>query len=188
MPGLLPLPAALGLAYALSEIALSLWRRPRRRALGHEISRDLLWWAMLGGISAGAAASFLLPGARFALTDEPYAAACLLCTAGLALRWYAVFSLGRFYTQDVTVAPDHRLIETGPYRYIRHPAYAGALLALLGLAIAMANTVSIGLVMLPLTAGFLYRIRIEESALRDAFGVRYLTYMRRTKKLIPLVF
>ncbi len=96
--------------------------------------------------------------------------------------------LGRFYTVEVTIAPGHRLIDSGPYRYIRHPAYAGALLAFFGLGMAMGNAASVIAVLLPLAIALRYRIHVEETVLRETLGARYLTYMRRTKKLIPLIF
>jgi protein-S-isoprenylcysteine O-methyltransferase len=55
-----------------------------------------------------------------------------LFAAGLALRWYAIVYLGRFFTVNVAISKDHRLIDTGPYRFIRHPSYTGAIMAFVG--------------------------------------------------------
>jgi protein-S-isoprenylcysteine O-methyltransferase len=49
--------------------------------------------------------------------------------AGVSLRWYSVVYLGRLFTYDVAIAADHQVIDSGPYRQIRHPAYAGSLLS-----------------------------------------------------------
>jgi len=56
--------------------------------------------------------------------------ACMLL--GVALRWHAIRTLGRFFTRDVAVRGDQTVVQTGPYRLIRHPAYSGTLLTLLG--------------------------------------------------------
>ena len=55
-----------------------------------------------------------------------------LFVIGLLLRWWAIITLGRFFTVDVTIEPDHELVERGPFRLVRHPSYTGVLLALRG--------------------------------------------------------
>src|SRR5437868_3790979 len=55
-----------------------------------------------------------------------YAAGLALFAAGVSLRWYSVVYLGRFFTYDVAVAADHTVIDSGPHRHIRHPAYSGS--------------------------------------------------------------
>ena len=62
---------------------------------------------------------------------------------GIAIRWYAIVYLGRFFTVNVAIAADHRLIDSGPYRFVRHPSYIGALMAFLGLGLTLGNWVSL---------------------------------------------
>jgi protein-S-isoprenylcysteine O-methyltransferase len=104
------------------------------------------------------------------------------------LRWYSIFFLGRFFTVDVAVAADQHVIDTGPYRFIRHPSYTGVLLAFLGLALCFGNAATLFMLVVPTTAVFLYRIRIEEAALQSGLGEPYKQYMQRTKRLLPFVY
>lgn len=108
--------------------------------------------------------------------------------AGLVLRWYSVVYLGRLFTYDVAIAADHRVIDSGPYRYIRHPAYAGSLLTFVGLGICGGNVVSLGVLVAPIALAFLRRIGIEEAALKAALGSGYVDYAERTKRLVPFVY
>ena len=61
----------------------------------------------------------------------------MLFVAGLILRWWAIITLGRFFTVDVTIEKDHELVERGPFRIVRHPSYTGVLLAFVGLALSL---------------------------------------------------
>lgn len=112
---------------------------------------------------------------------------CLL-VAGVALRMYAVLYLGRFFTVNVAIADDHRVIDTGPYRYIRHPSYTGALLAIFGVGLAIANWVSLIVIFVPIFLALWWRMNIEEAAPLEALGEPYRSYMNRTKRLIPAVY
>jgi protein-S-isoprenylcysteine O-methyltransferase len=85
----------------------------------------------------------------------------------------------------VSILAEHKLIDSGPYRYIRHPTYTGALLAFFGLGFCFGNWLSILFMTVPIIAAFLWRIRIEEHALNDALGEEYRAYTQRTKRLIP---
>jgi protein-S-isoprenylcysteine O-methyltransferase len=104
------------------------------------------------------------------------------------LRWYSIFYLGRFFTVDVQVSADHQLIDSGPYRFIRHPSYTGILFEFLGFGLCLGNWLSVLIIIVPVGAAFLYRIRVEESALARGLGERYVTYCSRTKRLIPFVY
>lgn len=108
-----------------------------------------------------------------------------LITIGIALREWAVLSLGRFFTVTVTVASDHRLIKRGPYRWLRHPAYSGNILTLVGMPLALGTWVGSVLVVVLSAVGYLYRIRIEEQALLEVFGDDYRAYKRQTWRLFP---
>ena len=108
--------------------------------------------------------------------------------AALALRWYSIIHLGRYFTVNVAISEAHRVVDTGPYRLVRHPSYTGSLLAFLGLGICMANFAAIAVIMVPVTAAFLHRIRVEEAVLSGALGENYRRYMSHTKRLIPGIY
>ncbi|HEX7956631.1 MAG TPA: isoprenylcysteine carboxylmethyltransferase family protein, partial [Pyrinomonadaceae bacterium] len=80
------------------------------------------------------------------------------------------------------------LLRAGLYRHVRHPAYTGALLAHLGLGLSFSNWWSLALSVVPYAVAAVYRIRVEERALAEAFGAEYEDYARGTKRLIPKVF
>ena len=111
----------------------------------------------------------------------------LLIYAGIALRLYAIHVLGAFFTTVVAVAPEQTVIETGPYRLIRHPSYTGFLITLLGFGLCLTNWLSLLVIMTCALIGFSYRIRVEEQVLQEQLGERYQEYMQRTKRLIPFV-
>jgi protein-S-isoprenylcysteine O-methyltransferase Ste14 len=127
----------------------------------------------------------------FAITSAPdifFWLGIVLMYAGIALRLYAIKVLGRSFTTSVAVAPDQTVIETGPYRLIRHPSYTGILITLLGLGLSLtSNWLSLLVIMGCALIGFSYRIRVEEHVLQEYLGQRYQEYMRRTKRLIPFV-
>ena len=112
----------------------------------------------------------------------------ILMVAGMLFRGWAVRVLADFFTVDVTIRNDHRLIRNGPYRWLRHPSYTGALTTFFGFALALGNYGSLLLIALPVTAAFLWRIRIEERVLAEAFPQQYPAYARETKRLIPFVW
>jgi protein-S-isoprenylcysteine O-methyltransferase Ste14 len=110
-----------------------------------------------------------------------------LMAVGIALRFYAVMVLGRFFTPVVMVGSDQHVVDTGPYRWIRHPSYTGVLLAITGVLVASANWLAL-VGILPALAGLLYRIRVEEQALSEELGEPYRSYMQRTKRLLPFLY
>jgi protein-S-isoprenylcysteine O-methyltransferase len=109
----------------------------------------------------------------------------LLLISGYAIRATAIRTLGKYFTGTVVIKSDHQLIRTGPYRYLRHPAYTGTLLAHLGLGLAFANWFSLLLSTLPFLLVAMYRMRVEEQALAATFGADYSTYCKTSKRLIP---
>ncbi len=111
-----------------------------------------------------------------------------LMAGGLALRFWAIRVLARFFTIDVNIQPGHELIRHGPYRLLRHPSYTGSLMTFLGFGLALGNVWSLLVVLAPVTVAFLWRMRIEERVLADAFPNQYPEYVRQTKRLIPFVW
>ncbi len=107
---------------------------------------------------------------------------------GVALRWYAIRTLGNFFTRDVAVSPNQQVVQRGPYRLIRHPAYSGTFLTMLGVGLALANWAGLLALLVCVFAGHFYRVRIEEKALMRAIGQPYVEYMQHTRRFIPLLF
>ncbi|MEY2438792.1 MAG: hypothetical protein QOI34_177 [Verrucomicrobiota bacterium] len=140
--------------------------------------------AVVGGILT---VSFF-PAGTLPYRHQFYLLGLLLFVAGVVLRWYSIIHLGRFFTVDVAIAEKHTLIDSGPYRLIRHPSYTGALFAFFGLGLCLGNWLSLLFVTLPILAAFLWRIHVEEDALTDALGEVYVAYARRTKRLIPFAY
>lgn len=111
-----------------------------------------------------------------------------LMLAGLALRWYAIKVLGRFFTRDVATRPGQTVVQTGPYRFVRHPSYSGALLMFLGTGLAMTNWASLLAIVLAAAIGYGWRVHVEEQALCADLGQPYRDYMRRTRRFVPFVW
>jgi protein-S-isoprenylcysteine O-methyltransferase len=182
-----PLPAILGLTYFFSELVLALTRRSREKTVSKDANSLRVLWIVIGlCIWLSIQAQSLWPQA--VLPPWCVSIGVALFVIGIVLRWYSIFHLGRFFTVNVAIAADHQLVETGPYRYVRHPSYTGALLAFIGFAMVLRNWASVLLISLPIGFAFLYRINVEERALVQALGDRYRAYMKRTKRLIPFVY
>jgi protein-S-isoprenylcysteine O-methyltransferase Ste14 len=111
-----------------------------------------------------------------------------VAVAGIALRVWAILTLDRFFTFVVGIVPGQRVVQHGPYRILRHPGYAGALLVLLGIGIVLANWLSLLVLVLVPTLVLSVRITVEEAALAGALGAEYLAYADRTARLIPGVW
>ena len=108
-----------------------------------------------------------------------------LFVVGLWLRFWAIGHLGRFFTVDVAIAQDHRVVDDGPYRYVRHPSYSALLLEYAGIGCTLGSVTGWLVIMLPVFVVLLYRVRLEEAALAGALGEPYHAYMRRTKRFVP---
>lgn len=188
---MLQLASLLGTVYCASEAGLSIFKRAKgeNAKLADRGSLVLLWVIIALSIMLAFNAAYSLPAADLEALRAPALYTGVLCyVLGLSLRWYSIVLLGRFFTVNVAIATDHRLIDTGPYRYLRHPSYSGALLAFLGLGLCMGNWISILLLIVPIFLVFIRRMNVEERALLQGLGEPYRDYMRRTKRLIPAVY
>lgn len=185
----LPAPVVIGVAFGLSELALSLLRRAGSQATNKDRhSLPLIWAVVAAAMLGGVALAYALPGLALPHAQAFYFAGLVIFVAGLALRWYAIRYLGRWFTVNVAIAEDQPLIHSGPYALMRHPSYTGALMAFLGFALCLGNAASLALVVVATVSVFSWRIRIEEAVLAQAFGQRWKDYSSRTRRLIPWVY
>ena len=107
---------------------------------------------------------------------------------GIAFRWWAIAILGKFFTFDVAVQSGQRVVDNGPYRYVRHPSYTGALMTQIGIGLALGNWAGLFALMVCMAIAYSYRISVEERALIAALGEPYKQYMQRTRRIIPFLF
>jgi protein-S-isoprenylcysteine O-methyltransferase len=133
--------------------------------------------------------SLLLPHAAISWRQTSFFFAGIgLMLLGIALRWYSVAVLGKYFTFDVAIHDGQVLVETGPYRYIRHPSYTGALLSLLGFGLSLENWAGLAAGIACLGFAYAYRIPVEEAALGSALGDTYTQYQKRTWRLVPFLY
>jgi protein-S-isoprenylcysteine O-methyltransferase Ste14 len=191
------LSLTLGLVYLISELLLTITRRSRTKT-GEKQDRSTLGliWLVIGlSIMAGmlVARSRTLRSGVVGLFDFPDSEwipvlAIAFFAVGLVVRWWAIVTLGRFFTVDVVIEKDHEVVQRGPFRWVRHPSYTGVLVAFMGWAMTLGNWVAMGVVLVPIFVAFVRRMKVEEEALTRALGEKYLEYMRRTRRLIPGVY
>lgn len=183
------LPAIIGSLWGTFEFSLALAKRSKSDATSKDQrSLGLIWLVALAAIGLGVASARHVPALAVPWPEPMKVTGCGLFAVGLSLRLYSIICLGRFFTTNVAISNDHRLIESGPYQFIRHPSYTGSLLAMFGCALTFANWGSIVLIFLPFLAINLWRIHIEEAALAEGLGDDYRRYMKRTKRLVPLIY
>ena len=174
-------------SWAAAEIALQL----RARLQGGRGSSDWTFYVVVGSIVAAFVASDRLIGVhatRIGGGYTPVTIGLVLLAAGVLFRLWAVVALGRLFTFRVAIQSRHRLVRTGPYRFVRHPSYSGVLLACVGIGVADANLLCLAVLLLLPLAGILVRIRLEERTLTEALGDDYRQYAAATARLVPLVW
>ena len=172
-----------------SEFALAVAKRSKSQATGKDrLTLPLLWTVIGLSIFAGLFLRGTFPQGRLPHPQTFYVIGLSLFLLGLIIRWIAIIHLGRFFTVNVAIADDHQLITTGPYRYVRHPSYTGTLLIFLGFGLCMLNIFSLAAVFIPIAAAFLWRMHVEETVLREAFGERYRRYATTTSSLLPWIY
>jgi len=151
-------------------------------------SLRVLWLTIIPSVTLGILVGLRGVGFVSQLFPIAFPLGLAFITVGLLIRWWAVFTLRKYFTSNVAILPDHQLITSGIYGVLRHPAYAGSLLSFLGLGMVFSNWLSTIIIFIPIFLAFRYRIQVEETTLQEAFGEAYSSYSRKTRKLIPGVY
>jgi protein-S-isoprenylcysteine O-methyltransferase Ste14 len=179
------------LVWAAFEIGL-LGRDAVRGKGGTAQDRSTRWliaaaW-ITGYLLARTVAAQVGPGSSLLIGHWSRPAGLSVFWLGLALRVWAVVTLGAAFRTTVEVDAGQRVVQRGPYRVVRHPSYTGMTLISAGVGLALGNWLSLAIiVLLPLIAT-LRRIAVEEATLRQVLGEDYVAYSQRTKRLIPFVW
>ncbi|MGB9370921.1 MAG: isoprenylcysteine carboxylmethyltransferase family protein, partial [Halobacteriota archaeon] len=163
---------------------------PRSRRHGTPIryedrsSRRLISLSMLLSL----AIAFLFAASGIAsLPSGAFYLGIVLMIAGILLRQWSIAVLGRYFSRTVGVQEGQAVVDRGPYRLVRHPAYTGTLLIMVGLGFVLQSWGAVLVLIAFFGVTFGYRIHVEEDVLTSKLGDEYVAYAKRTKRLIPYV-
>lgn len=112
----------------------------------------------------------------------------LLSVSGIIFRVWCIKTLGNSFTATIRTQENQKIVKNGAYKYIRHPSYLGAYLAMVGSTIFMHTYFSFFFALIGMFLAYVYRMKFEEIALVEDFGKDYIDYQRATKKIIPLIY
>ena len=110
-----------------------------------------------------------------------------IMAAATLLHVWARVHLGRNWSSEVMIKTDHKLVRTGPYRFVRHPIYTAILGLAFGTAFVAGRIVSL-LGAAVFTYAYIRKLRIEERALGATFGSAWEDYRRRSWALVPWLY
>jgi protein-S-isoprenylcysteine O-methyltransferase Ste14 len=183
-----------GVTYAAGLVVVFLIRKERfwdstvSGSMTQEERGDRSYWLITAGMLAG----FYIPPLEYLYFSNVLPRTNWMAISGLGLVILGVVlfiwarrSLQANYSGHVSVKSGQTLVQSGPYRVIRHPAYAGYLLMALGISLGYSSLTGLASVLLFLLPGMVYRMNVEEKYLTEHFGEAYCQYASKVKRLIP---
>lgn len=187
----MPWNSPLGAGYTLWAAFVILWnvteRRSVRTAATLEPHRQRVFQLVLvAGMTLMALAPMRSDAARLRQLPEPLDwAALLILVGGISFCCWARLHLGRQWSPDVARKEEHHIVDTGPYRLVRHPIYTGFIVVYVGLTALCANWLALFALAL-LIFGLWLKARAEEQFLIEELGTTaYGDYRARTPMLVP---
>jgi protein-S-isoprenylcysteine O-methyltransferase len=167
-------------------------RRPAENAVSPERDRSglvlvgLLYAGLvIGYLAAETVTALALPGPQ----EFWFGTGVTLILAGLAVRYWAIRTLGRWFTRRLMTAPDQIIVTDGPYRVVRHPSYLGGFISSVGFSLAVSNELAVVAMLACAWAGFSLRIAAEERMLRaQLLPGAYDTYAAQRARMIPHIW
>lgn len=179
----MPFYAWLQLLFFVTELSLLLFRRSKQSTAKNKRDRRsllILWIVIAGCLCLGPWAAaygvWAFNGAVIGI---------IIYVVGFAIRWTAVYQLGKMFTVDVAIANEHTLKTNGLYKVVRHPSYLGLILIIGGLGLCLNSWLSFIIMFVPTFIAISYRITVEEKALTEEFGDKYTQYKSKVNRLIP---
>jgi protein-S-isoprenylcysteine O-methyltransferase Ste14 len=190
----LDLPILFWIAFYLwigSEFAIAIRTKKKRKNISATKRDKGSYWLIIFGVWLGSFFSFQFHFLHWGWMGSGKILSYLgifLMIFGVFFRLLAIRTLGRHFNLAVEVDKEQTIVQTGPYKYIRHPSYTGAFFTLIGLGIALNSWVAILLLFLMFWIMYGYRIRIEEQALLEHFQTEYERYQKRTWRILPFIW
>jgi protein-S-isoprenylcysteine O-methyltransferase Ste14 len=170
------------------------WVHSRERGLAPGDNRDrgsraLIYFMSFFGAGLAFTMPYIVPQAAITLPHAPvFYTAMAMFWAGTLLYPWSAMTLGANFRTSVQLLDGQRLVTRGPYRVLRHPAYAAGLLVFAGIGLAVGNWLSFAAAVLSVAIAYARRIQVEERALAERFGQEFEAHRRRTWAVIPLVW
>lgn len=180
---------AVSYLYAFFEVYLNFRQRRHSKVTATRDKGSL--WLLYGLITLGYALSFAIGATKIGRIypwNAFFGVGLFLFALGLTLRVASLLTLKQYFTYSVAQVEQHRIVQSGLYHFIRHPGYLGQLILFLGISLSISNWLSVVLMMIPVTIGYLYRMNVEEHFMLEELGEQYRDYQSRTKRLIPLLY
>jgi protein-S-isoprenylcysteine O-methyltransferase Ste14 len=175
--------------YGFFEVFMNLRQRSKIKVITSSDKNSL--WLLYGLITIGYTLSFSIGATktgRIYTWNTFFGIGMALVVAGLTVRVRSMLTLKQFFTYSIAKVKNQKIIEDGLYKFIRHPGYLGQLMIFIGISVSMSNWLSMLVMIIPVTAGYLYRIRVEERFMSEQLGEDYVNYQARTKRLIPTIY
>jgi protein-S-isoprenylcysteine O-methyltransferase Ste14 len=175
------------IVWAMVEVRQSL--RHRRGAAPASWASEIVFRiAVAGAVIAALLVRRNVPATSIRAADVAAWTGLGLFWCGITLRAWSFVTLGRYFTVVVQTSSDQPVITSGPYRVIRHPSYAGIILAVTGGGLFTLNWLSLAILAGGVTGALVYRIRVEDRALLANLGEPYRAYAATHKRLIPFIW
>ena len=175
--------------YGFFEVFMNL--RQRGKSIVTTSSDKGSLWLLYTLITIGYALSFSIGATKIGRMNHWaafFVVGVVLTVIGLMIRIQSMLTLKQYFTYSISQVENHELVETGLYKTIRHPGYLGQLMIFAGISTSLSNWLSILLMMIPITIGYIYRIKVEERFMIGQMGENYLNYQKRTKRIIPMIY
>jgi len=178
------------MSWFVSEILVLLLTRTRRRSgtIHDRGSLAILWVVIFSSISLGSWYGETHSHTIFDGAHWVRIVSLAVLAVGLAVRWTAIVSLGRTFSANVAIHANQKLYTKGLFALVRHPSYTGMMIVFASVGIHTRNWGAVAIILFPTFAALLYRMHVEETALRQAFGQEYEQYCKATRRLIPGIY
>lgn len=180
---------AVSYLYGFFEVFMNLRQRSNSKVITSSDKSSL--WLLFSIITVGYALSFSIGATKLGRIyhwNTFFAIGMALIVIGFLIRVLSLLTLKQYFTYSIAKVENHKIIETGLYKFVRHPGYLGQLIIFIGISTSISNWLSILVMMVPVALGYLYRINIEEKFMLEQQGEDYLNYQKRTKRFIPMIY
>ena len=125
---------------------------------------------------------------RRTLNGWTFGAGWICALASFVVRRKAISALGKFWSLHVEIRENHQFVQTGPFRWVRHPTYLSMILELASVGLILDAPGALLFVSLLFVPALVMRLQLEEAALVEKFGDAYRIYQRTTPALLPYKF